>query len=97
MRLEKPSDFKPDTAYMEVPRCDRCKWWEKNGREHGRGFSSGNGVCIFLSAPGRLFGWPDRHAIAYDIREGRYETAIFGTAPDFGCVQFEERIEANAS
>lgn len=41
MATVQPAEFKPDTAYMEVPRCDSCKHW--------RHVLRGLGVCEKLN------------------------------------------------
>lgn len=46
--IVKHSPFKPDVAYMPVPRCDQCAHWVKNTTDD-------NGTCYHGVEQG--FGW----------------------------------------
>ncbi len=63
------------------PRCDRCKWWEKNDHDE-------KGAC------GRT---PDESGLPFSMLfeiDDPYCSLV--TAPEFGCVEFESR-KAGAS
>lgn len=82
-----PFVLKPDTAYMEVPRCDRCRWWECSADPH-------NGRCRLFSSDGevRHVHRIDRRAIvASNYDEPAIPGTEFLTQASFGCVQWEAR------
>jgi hypothetical protein len=70
--------FKPDTWYMEVPRCDTCRWWDAgNSRE---------GTCLRTDHAGAL-------AMPFPTNADSAADAGLQTAPDFGCVQWEAKSD----
>lgn len=71
--------FKMETAYMEVPRCETCRWWDHR-TEHG--LRGGSGVCGRFSRPG---------AANLAIVSGIGDLLTDGI---FGCVQWEGKPDA---
>ena len=71
--------FEPDVAYMPVPRCDKCKWWERCVRtprwahteESTSPYTFGNCGC------------PESKV------EGSDDGCSIVTDADFGCVQWK--------
>lgn len=45
MAANPPFVLKPDTAHMEVPRCDRCVSWDRDAA-----YYPSQGVCDVLSS-----------------------------------------------
>lgn len=74
----KHSPFKPDTAYMEVPRCESCAWWDSI---YGA-ISPGWGVCRGLNTAEKLM-------LNADV--GLSQVAQITTPKDFGCVQWKAK------
>lgn len=73
------SPFKPDVAYMPVPRCETCHWWIREGRDYG--------FCQMSSVDETILGLPpvvDRNFGSRDLRAVR-------TRDCFGCVQWKEK------
>ena len=73
--------FKPDTAYIPVPRCETCQHWRPRTGSTITGFCYSPKVARGYSVP-----VPDGGALVEDD-EG---WAIL-THKDFGCVQWEKR------
>lgn len=78
--------FKPDVAYMPVPRCETCAHWHgpqqhSNGRAAGVGERSAHhGVSRF-----RIRGQCTEPTISPEQMDE------FMTLPDFGCVDWKEK------
>lgn len=72
-----PLVFKRDTAYMEVPRCDRCRYWlrDSNGAQ---AYQENRSICTMNGA--------DRGGFACGA------SMSLTTDADFGCVRFEARV-----
>lgn len=77
-----PPGFKPDTAYMEVPRCDGCRWWKPfNEVRH-------MGDCTLFQCTG---GEQVHPMVGLQLtRTGTGEGTVV-TDPDFGCVKWEAK------
>lgn len=70
--------FKVATAYMEVPRCNRCRFWS-------RLYDYGNiGRCSLTDSTNERFNW-----LFFTSKGGSVSTCA-----DFGCVQFENKEPA---
>ena len=48
----KHQPLKPDTAYMEVPRCETCKYWQKD-----HSYEEPSGICLRQESYGKI--WSD--------------------------------------
>lgn len=74
MGINPPFVIKPDTAYMEVPRCDTCRHWAE-------------GYCMKVdgSIDGPVAYGKARACSATNV----FESGRLETQPDFGCVQWE--------
>lgn len=75
--IERYSPFKPDVAYMPVPRCDGCKHWSRwiEGEP--------NGSCELTKDA-----WQTENKAKF-YAEGGYVRV--DTEANFGCVQFEAK------
>jgi hypothetical protein len=70
--------FKPGVAYIEVPRCDGCRWWRLN-------YEALNlGDCRLFTVTG---GVRENEGSKLEITASNGE-AVAATRGDFGCVQF---------
>lgn len=69
--------YKPNSLYMEVPRCDGCRWWRRLDGSVGRcgmpGSVRANGLPSMLVVVDQAGGWR------------------LITAPGFGCVEWQEK------
>ena len=85
--------FVPAVAYMPVPRCDGCKWWERDDGLSAMMKRTGWGVCHLFDHGDD--GYEPKHAtaLAFTDQESADEASGFYTAPDFGCVQFEATVK----
>lgn len=74
--------FKPDVAYMPVPRCDQCRYWghRVDGTPHG------NKGGVIAGAPMSTC----EHS-RDKLRYGGRENGLLWTDEDFGCVQWEAK------
>jgi hypothetical protein len=81
-RVTDQAEMKPDTAYMEVPFCTSCRWWERRTAD-----ATTFGWCRYLS--------DIKIDIGVALIRGEWDDATVGekvfTAEDFGCVQWEAR------
>jgi hypothetical protein len=81
MALPVPFVLKPDTAYMEVPRCDSCRFW----KSHAPGIDH-MGDCELFECRGKAQVHHESKLIVSRTHSGE---ATIITMPDFGCVQWE--------
>jgi len=82
-----PSGFLPGVAYMPVPRCDQCRFWEDPaGADWGpRGYPDGWKDC----AQAQWISGDDDRKIRYDTQGWDSDGGAIMARGDFGCVQFE--------
>lgn len=82
-------EFKPDVAYMPVPRCDQCRFWRRLDPE-SENYTDHQvvdlGECLLLSEdlPDPV-GGPERMAFPH------YDDGPMKTLKSFGCVQWEQK------
>jgi hypothetical protein len=74
MTVAPPFVLKPDTAYMEVPRCDGCRWW-KESLMPGRGpcamsMRRDGGLSVFMpdQRPGQVWTRADFGCVQFEAR-----------------------------
>ena len=94
--METSQTFKPGVAYMEVPRCDRCRFWVDPPDDW-----SHRAAYVQALRPGSVGrrcarvetedGSPLKNGtLAFAVDSEEY-AAWLETMPGFGCVQFEEK------
>lgn len=71
----------PPSVSGSMPHCRDCRWWDEDRPrvEPYPGFDDSWRVCALLSGE------------EYAQARARTDGSEIVTAPDFGCVQFEER------
>jgi hypothetical protein len=74
--------IKPDTAYMEVPRCETCRFFVPPADD------SVEGTCELFSSDGRPEMKPSRMAFAWS-KAHPDPPSRFYVRQSFGCVQWE--------
>lgn len=79
--------FKAGVAYMEVPRCDRCRWWRADGIGPNN-VRIGDCMLTTLTKRNRVHEQAKILITATQTGEG-----VCATDADFGCVQFEDKGE----